>query len=82
MSRTKEQEQDVLLINKVLELSKEKADWEIEAYTQRAKCKRLTKEVKRLREALSFYANEQNYDSRHGMAILKDCGDKAREGLK
>lgn len=40
------------------------------------------KRILELRETLEFYANEQNYDSRHGMAILKDCGDKAREGLK
>ncbi|MCM3739210.1 hypothetical protein M3210_02895 [Oceanobacillus luteolus] len=42
----------------------------------------LINRISELEKIRQFYADPTIYDSRHGMAILKDCGDKAREGLK
>lgn len=38
--------------------------------------------IKELEEALLFYAESKNYDSRFGLAIFKDSGDKARKVLR
>lgn len=42
----------------------------------------LNGKIEKLESTLQFYANEQNYDSRFGLAIMKDCGDKARKGVE
>lgn len=34
------------------------------------------------KEALEFYAADRSYDSRHGLDIMKDAGDKAKEALE
>lgn len=43
---------------------------------------KLESENHRLKQALSYYANPAIYDSRHGMEILRDSGDKARRELE
>lgn len=52
-----------------------------------AEVERQAEEIKRLREALEFYADTATYDtdhlSRHGFIIIdKDAGDRAREALR
>lgn len=42
----------------------------------------LIERIKQLEKICQYYADPTIYDAREGMAILKDCGDKAREGLK
>ena len=41
----------------------------------------LRKRIRELEQILEFYANDLNYDSRHGLEIFKDCGKRAKKGL-
>lgn len=42
----------------------------------------LESRIEQLEAIRQFYADPTIYDAREGMAILKDCGDKAREGIR
>jgi chromosomal replication initiation ATPase DnaA len=61
---------------------------EIEKTCQSHLIERLTKEIRRLRSALEFYSNYDNYitipdgTGTFAMEVLKDKGQRAREALK
>jgi GTP-dependent phosphoenolpyruvate carboxykinase len=77
------------LINRVEELEEEIETWEIgfgmldriKEYFEE-KSRDLERENHHLKQTLSYYANPAIYDSRHGMEILRDSGDKARRELE
>lgn len=69
------------LIKQIVDLKRDKADWEIETYIQVAKIKRLEEQIKHYREGLKFYADPSKYQNEKYWQIVNDEGRTARKHL-